>query len=300
MDLETALRALGPLVLAAAAALAADRTMARRGLLPPGFAEPWRRAGGLAVLAGVFYVTAFAALATVGMEIDLDLSAVRPWELFALHAVLVASMAAWGALAWAGAGGSAGSRSAAPAPGWTAAPPPVRADGGLRAALEGFRLAPARPLGRELALGVGAGIAIWGAVVALLLAIAAAVLALGGESLLPEGPPELVAFVVGQPVWVRVAAALSAGLVEEAFFRGFLQPRLGIAASSLLFVLAHASYGEPFMLVGVALLSVIYALLARWRRDVWAAAAAHAVFDAVQLLILIPYAVERLSAGGGV
>lgn len=273
MDLETALRALIPLLLAAAAALAADLAMARRGRLPPGFAEPWRRAAGLAVLAGVFYVAAFAALGMVGLEIDLDLSAVRPWELFALHAVLVVSMAAWGVLGWAGIGG-------------------------VRAALRGFRLAPARPLGRELALGVGAGIATWGAVLALLIAIAAAVLALGGESLLPEGPPELVTFVVGQPVWVRVAAALSAGLVEEAFFRGFLQPRLGIAGSSLLFVLAHASYGEPFMLVGVALLSVVYALLARWRGDVWAAAAAHAVFDAVQLLIVIPFAVERLAAGG--
>lgn len=305
MDFEIVLRALGPLALAAAAALAADRTMARRGLLPPGFAEPWRRAGGLAVLAGVFYVTAFAALGTVGMEVDLDLSAVQPWELFALHAVLVASMAAWAVLAWAGVGERGGAAEAAGAgaawrepAAWESGSVPGREPGGLAAALRGFRLAPAHPLGRELALGVGAGVAIWGAVLALLLAIAAAVLALGGEALLPEGPPELVTFVVGQPVWVRVAAALSAGLVEEAFFRGFLQPRIGIVASSLLFVLAHASYGEPFMLVGVALLSVVYALLARRRRDVWAAAAAHAVFDAVQLLVLIPFAVERLSAAG--
>jgi len=301
MDLETALRALVPLLLAGAAAFAADWAMARRGALPPGFAEPWRRAGGLAVLAGVLYVTAFAALGTVGMEIELDLSALRPWELFALHAVLVVSMAAWGVLGWAGAAGAGPGRAAAAEEGWgdpEPAVPAAPADRGLRGALRGFRLAPARPLGRELALGVGAGIAIWGAVLALLLGIAAVILALGGEALLPEGPPELVTFVVAQPVWVRVAAALSAGLVEEAFFRGFLQPRLGIAASSLLFVLAHASYGEPFMLVGVALLSVVYAFLARWRRDVWAAAAAHAVFDAVQLLVVIPFAVERLAAAG--
>jgi membrane protease YdiL (CAAX protease family) len=217
----------------------------------------------------------------VGLEIEVDLSTVQSWELFSLHAVLVVSMVVWGALGWAGLGARDGD-----------------ADHGLAGALRGFRLMPVRPLGRELALGAAAGVAIWGAVLAILVAIAAAILALGGESLLPERPPELVAFVVGQPVWVRVAAALSAGLGEESFFRGFLQPRIGIAASSLLFVLAHASYGEPFMLVGVTLLSIVYALLARWRRDVWAAVAAHAVFDGVQLLVLIPFALERLGAAG--
>lgn len=282
MDVEILLRALVPLVLATVAALAADRAMARGGVLPPGFAEPWRRAGGLAILAGAFYLAAFAALGTVGLETERDLSTVRPWELFALHAVLAVSMAGWGTLGWAGLGAAEG----------------APADRGLAGAMRGFRLTPVQSIGRELALGVGAGIAIWGAVLGALVAIAAAILALGGESLLPERPPELVAFIVGQPVWVKVAAALSAGLVEESFFRGFLQPRIGIAASSLLFVLAHASYGEPFMLVGVTLLSIVYALLARWRGDVWAAVAAHAVFDGVQLLVLIPFALERLGAGG--
>ena len=83
--------------------------------------------------------------------------------------------------------------------------------------------------------------------------------------------------------------------MEETFFRGFLQPRIGILASSLLFVLAHWTYGEPFMLVGVALLSLTYALLTRWRGSVWAAAAAHAVFDGVQLLVLVPLAMEQLA-----
>ena len=127
-------------------------------------------------------------------------------------------------------------------------------------------------------------------------AVLAVVLTLTGlEGWLPEGPPGLVTFIAAQPFWIRLAGSLSAGLVEETFFRGFLQPRIGILASSLLFVLAHWTYGEPFMLVGVALLSLTYALLTRWRGSVWAAAAAHAVFDGVQLLVLVPLAMQQLA-----
>ncbi len=126
------------------------------------------------------------------------------------------------------------------------------------------------------------------------MAIAGVLLAVGARDLLPTAPPEMVTFIVSQSVAVRAGAAISAGLVEETFFRGFLQPRLGIAFSSALFILAHFSYGEPFMLVGVALLSVVYGLLARARGNVWAAVAAHAVFDAVQLLVVVPWAVEQL------
>jgi membrane protease YdiL (CAAX protease family) len=90
---------------------------------------------------------------------------------------------------------------------------------------------------------------------------------------------------------------LSAGVVEEVFFRGFLQPRVGIAASSALFALAHLSYEQPLMLLGILLLSVLFALLTRWRQSVWAAIAAHAVFDAIQLLVLIPWAMKMIGEG---
>jgi hypothetical protein len=60
--------------------------------------------------------------------------------------------------------------------------------------------------------------------------------------------------------------SLSAGFVEEIFFRGFLQPRVGIALSTAFFVLAHVSYGQPLMLVGIALLSLIFGFLVRWRQ----------------------------------
>ena len=84
--------------------------------------------------------------------------------------------------------------------------------------------------------------------------------ALGGEEALPKQPPALIPWIAALPVGVRLLISLSAGVVEEIFFRGFLQPRIGIFLSTVLFVLAHFSYGQPFMLVGITLLSLIYCL----------------------------------------
>ena len=41
--------------------------------------------------------------------------------------------------------------------------------------------------------------------------------------------------------------------------------------STLFFALAHLSYDQPIMLVGVTLLSVLYGLLTRWRQNIWPA-----------------------------
>ena len=71
-------------------------------------------------------------------------------------------------------------------------------------------------------------------------------------------------------------------------------------ASTVLFALAHLGYGQPFMLIGVTLLSLLYADLMRRRGSVWAPVAAHAVFDLVQLLVVVPLvarALEQREAG---
>lgn len=281
--LEQALRLAVPMVLAAAAALAVDLWVARH-RPPPGFRTPWRRGLAAGVLAAVFYLGVFAALATVGREVELavelDASAFRPWQLFLLHGVLLAALVAWGLLAYAG----------------RVAPRHLP-----RRLARAFRLRerPAR-LGREVGIGLLAGAAIWGVVLVVLMAVAAVLTGLGLDGWLPEGPPGLVTLLAAQPFWLRLAGSLSAGFSEEVFFRGFLQPRIGIAASTALFALAHWNYGEPFMLVGVTLLSLAYGALARWRRSVWAAVAAHALFDAVQLLVVLPLALEAAEALEGV
>jgi len=248
-------------VLALGCALLFDRSARRRGLDPPGFAHPARRAAGLAVVGVCLALTSFAPLATLGeAPAEVDFAAVPPWQLFVVHALLALTVVTWFGAGFAGSGASLASQV------------------GLRAH---------RPLA-EIGFGVVFGIGAWFVVLGSAWLIAVVVAALGGDDLLPKRPPDAVVWLVGQSVGLRAALAFSAGGVEEIFFRGLLQPRVGLAVSTALFALAHLAYGQPFLLVGVTLLSVLYGLLVRWRQSVWAAIAAHTVFDLVQLLVVVP------------
>jgi len=253
-------RALAPFLLALLAVLYFESRSRRLGLAPPGFALPARRVLGLGALAVALAMSSFAALTAGGGGAEVDYSRIASWQLFALHIVLVGVTAAWFAAGYAGSGAS------------------------FR---EQVGLAARRP-GREVVLGLLVGVGAWLVVIVAAALAALLVSALGGEKLLPEKPPGAVAWIAGQSVALRAGLALSAGVVEEVFFRGVLQPRTGILFSTVLFALAHLSYGEPFLLVGVTLLSLIYGLLVRWRQSLWAAITAHAVFDLVQLLIVVP------------
>jgi len=180
----------------------------------------------------------------------------------------------------------------APVEGGPALAPPVPPTLGRQFAAQlGFR-APS-PFA-EIGFGLVAGFAIWFAVLAAMFLFAVVVASLGGERFLPKQAPAMIPWIAGLPIAIRVLLSLSAGFVEETFFRGLLQPRVGIAFSTACFVLAHAAYGSPFLLVGVTLLSLIYAFLVRWRQNLWPAIAAHALFDGVQLLVVIPAALRFL------
>lgn len=86
----------------------------------------------------------------------------------------------------------------------------------------------ARWLG-DLALGLGAG----GALVLASRALTAASAA--GRAL-----ADALARLLGRPgPGACVVLALTSGVAEEAFFRGALQPRVGLVAASLLFAFAH-------------------------------------------------------------
>jgi membrane protease YdiL (CAAX protease family) len=282
--IETA-RWLGPMALAVAAVIAIDRVTTRRGLQlpglraegPPGWAA--RRAVGLGALAVALYLGVFAPLGVLGLETEMDYSTVPTSRLFALHAVFAAALALY-----LGAGLSVveGRRSVG------------------RIARLGARqlgLAAASPA-REAGIGLAFGALGWLALIALLSLLAIGAMAAGFERAVPERPPGMIVWLAALPWGVRLGVSLSAGVVEELFFRGLLQPRAGIAASSLLFVLAHASYAQPFLLIGVTLLSFGFAALTRWRRTIWPAIAAHALFDAIQLLVIIPIALGALEAAG--
>ncbi|HEX5716734.1 MAG TPA: CPBP family intramembrane glutamic endopeptidase [Thermoanaerobaculia bacterium] len=291
-------------LLAVSVAFFMDRMCEGRGLLPPGFLDPWRRILAWTLVAMILWVGAFGSLASIGQETpELDLSQLTTPRLFLLHFLLVMTIVSWFLL------GFAGVRPAPP-------PPPPPPDYPLSDEEPAPVAAPAAPpvplfrqfmaqfgfiapdVPREIGVGVLVGIGSWGAVLAVAILLGLIIMALGGEDALPKQPPALIPWIVALPVGVRLLISLSAGVVEEVFFRGFLQPRIGIFLSTLLFILAHFSYGQPFMLVGIGTLSLIYAFLVRWRQNIWPAIAAHFLFDAVQLLFIIPFALKYMEKAG--
>jgi membrane protease YdiL (CAAX protease family) len=90
---------------------------------------------------------------------------------------------------------------------------------------------------------------------------------------------------VQNPIGAVVLGA-SAGIGEEAVFRGALQPRYGIIIPSLLFMMLHGpQYGFNLALLGLFGVSVILGLLRR-HVNTTAAMITHALFNAVQVLAL--------------
>jgi membrane protease YdiL (CAAX protease family) len=279
----------GAAVLAGATAWAFDRATVRRGLAPPGFGLDVRgaidpAAGpsasvrwilALALVAGMVYLAGYSSLAAMfgPPPPPRDFASMARLELFTLQGLLLAVVLAWHALGFRGVD-------------W-----PGRGEGAPRpesySFARQFGLATPRPWS-EIGLGVLLGLATWAMVLVGVLVVYLGIAAVFGDDAIPQKPPDAIPFLVGLPFAWRVALALSAGFFEELFFRGFLQPRVGILASTALFAAAHLGYGQPFMLVGITILSLLYAGIVRWRQSLWAAVAAHATFDAVQILIVIP------------
>lgn len=292
-----------------AAAWAEIRAVAGAPDAPPGFAQPARQAVAMSVMAFVLWLAVFAPLASLGQVPEVDLSQVPTYSLFVVQILLLGAVVVWWLAGWLGVDDDPQSRCMAalrPEPrnvpssladlgeGGVDGPPPsdgVPRRSPWRRRLEGLRLWSERPL-RELALGLLAGVFAWGGVLLVVLVVAAVAMAFGQDGWVAEPPSEIIVWMVELGIGTRLLISLSAGVAEELFFRGYLQPRLGIWASTAFFVAAHAGYGRPFMLLGVTLLSLLYALLSRWRGSVWAAISAHFLFDALQLLVVIPAALR--------
>ena len=279
------IRTLGPPVLALLAVLLIDRSSRRRGLLPPRFRVAptatrdqvimaWiRRLAAMAVLVLILWVGVFAALGVVGSGTGVDPSQVSRIDLFLLHAMLVFCLMVWYAAGFLPR---------------EAGRPEGRTDWRTQLGFE------TRSIGREIGIGLVFGALAWLVVLGALMTAAFILWWWGGEALLPQEPPPLIPWIAALPLALRLAISLSAGVVEETFFRGFLQPRAGLVVSTALFVLAHASYEQPLMLIGIGLLSLIYGGLVYWRQSIWSAIAAHTLFDAVQLTVVIPAALKLI------
>jgi membrane protease YdiL (CAAX protease family) len=95
----------------------------------------------------------------------------------------------------------------------------------------------------------------------------------------------------------KILIVLSAMTIEEAFFRGWLQKRVGLVASTILFAVGHAGYGQPFMLVGVLVISLVIGYTFYRTKNLVPCIVAHGVFDAIQLFVIVPVALKFIPVG---
>ncbi|MCL4807197.1 MAG: CPBP family intramembrane metalloprotease [Thermoanaerobaculia bacterium] len=161
-----------------------------------------------------------------------------------------------------------------------------------RPPLRGFLALGAPDPFRQARLGVVVGLAGWGLTVAAGLVVLGGLRFAGLDEIRPI--PPLVRWLAVQPFLSRVVLVLAAMTVEEVFFRSFLQRRIGAVPASILFLVSHGGYGDPLFFVGLLAITAVLAVTFEKTGSVIAPMVAHGVFDAVQLLLILPSAVRLI------
>ena len=124
--------------------------------------------------------------------------------------------------------------------------------------------------------------------------IIAATLNLVGSAPEQNDIPPLMPWLANLPLAYKLVVIGAAMTVEEGFFRAFLQTRIGWIPSSLLFALSHASYGLPLLMLSVFIISLLIGWTFRRTGRLLPCIVAHGVFDAIQLLVVIPMAMKMI------
>ena len=84
-----------------------------------------------------------------------------------------------------------------------------------------------------------------------------------------------------------VFAVTLAPIGEELLFRGYLQKRLGIILSSLVFAAFHVAYGSYTEVIAAFSFSIIAGLELRKTKNVYACILSHALFNGLALLAFL-------------
>ncbi len=245
------------------------RARSRAVFAEDGFREPGRRTLAVALLATVLLLTVaipFAGGFAGAQPESEDLTVV---SLFAVHAILAFFLGCYYVLS------------------------------GRRSLADFLKLRSAKPVA-DLSAGVLIGAAGW------LVTILAALVVVGIWWLFrrsfpgaEEGQPvsPTILWIVAQPVWVKVSIVLSAMVVEELFFRSFLQTRVGALAATLMFTAAHGVYGQPLVLIGILVISAVLSVTFVLYGNVLPCIIAHGAFDAIQMFVVIPLVTGAAQAG---
>jgi membrane protease YdiL (CAAX protease family) len=237
------------------------RAMRRRGFEQDAFPTETRKTIGLVLLVAVLLLCVVAPFASGLSGRPAEPKNLSPVSAFALHAVFLLFLIVWYLLSGR---------------------PPL---------LDFLRVRSDRP-GRLLLAGFPIAAFAWGVSLCGMLAIQwiVSIFAPAGTAA-PRISP-VIPWIVALPVGFKVAIVVSAMIFEEAFFRSFLQPRIGAVGATLFFTLAHGVYGQPVMLVGIFILASVLALTFDLYRNALPGVVAHGAFDAFELFVLIPFALR--------
>jgi len=194
-----------------------------------------------------------------------DLARVPFYSLFTLHAILLLFLIGWWLLT-------------------------------RRPSIGRFLNIPRERAGEAIMTGFAVGVGGW--IVTIVLALAVA-LVLSAAGVIPKNPQPspMIGWMAALPLWKKGTIVLSAMTIEEAFFRGWLQKRVGLIVSTLLFALAHSGLGQPLLLIGVAIISLIIGFTFYRTKNLIPGVIAHGIFDAVQLFVIIPVVFKMTGLG---
>jgi membrane protease YdiL (CAAX protease family) len=234
--------------------------------LEDGFEEPGRRAVAMGLLGGVLLLTVAIPFAAGSAGSKPEVRQLSLFSVFAVHAILLFFLVCYYALS------------------------------GRTSAVDFLRLRSERP-GADLSAGILIGIAGW-----ILTILTATAIILLWYLVSRRSPVEgtgpsvspMIVWLVSRPLWVKVAIVVSAMVVEELFFRSFLQTRVGPVAATLMFTAAHGVYGQPLMLIGILVISTVLSVTFAKYRNVLPCIVAHGVFDSIQLFVVIPLLLKQI------
>jgi len=225
------------------------------------FPSRWRAVLAYGLLAAVLMLTVALPIATAWRGQAIGVEALGPLNLFAGQIVLATFLLAWFALQ-------------------------------ENRSLRSFLHLPSGAWRSRAVAGVRIGVVGWGITIAAMTILSA--IARSAELAPQQGFTDLVVWMASRPLALRLLVIAVAMIVEEAFFRAFLQPRFGIVTATGCFALSHVNYGSPVMGGGVFVIGLVLALAFRRYGDLAICAVAHGVFDAIQLLVILPLVASQL------
>ena len=232
-----------------------------------GFRTAGRRAAAMSLLALVLLLTVAVPFSTGLAGAEPDVKNLSLVSLFAVHAILLLFLIGYYVLS------------------------------GRRSPADFLALSSPRPAA-DLSVGVLIGALGWVLTVAAAMVGIGVWLALRAKSAAPPAPSEVaptILWILGRPLWVRILIVITAMVVEELFFRSFLQTRVGPVAATLMFTAAHGVYGQPLFLVGILVISAVLSVTFALYKNVLPCIVAHGTFDAIQMFVVIPLVVKPLT-----